>query len=177
MTEQTGRDWAADDSFATHPMTSTASAVPHISWAEVAESCATEGSFPEGNRRDARMLLCPALAQATGTVMPRAGILTPGSVRSARETVNAAGGVSAAIDDFRAGRDSAAVEALFRPWSGTAMSHNERVEVTELISSRGADCADEIWASALKFANRDSAGRIAAVVNAWVAEPHKRNAA
>lgn len=137
-----------------------------IRWAEVAESCVSRGDFSEGNMRDARTFLYPAMAQRAGAAVPQAGFMAKASVQSARDAVKGAGGIDEVIADFKAGRQTAAVEAMFRPWSSSATSHSERVEIVKVLElQRGG--AEEMWGSALRFASRDQLPRITHIVGAW----------
>ena len=166
-------DMEARTSFEEHPFSVDTEGV---SWMEVAESCIGRGEFSEGNRRDARTFLFAGLAQAQGVPVPTAGHLSKASLAQCRDALEAGGGIDEVIGDFQMGRDTAAVEAMFRPWSGRPISHSDRVGIVGVLQSRRGAEAD-MWESALRFASRAQLSRINEVVDAWVAEGRRAQAA
>lgn len=146
-----------------HPFSAPSS---DIRWAEVAESCVSRGDFAEGTLRDARTFLYPAMAQKAGAVLPKAGFMSKASVHASREAVADAGGVAAVIADFKAGKQTPAVEAMFRPWSSSPTSHTERTEIVKVMER--VPEPEEMWSSAVRFASRDQLSRINHLVNSWL---------
>lgn len=109
----------------------------------------------EGDTRDARRMMWNALAEISGGPLVEAGSLSQRKITEARALMkNAPGGVHGALDKWEQGHSDAQTEAFFAPW-GTQDPDVRDAVVAQM--RRFNDRAEDMWVSALRFANTRNA--------------------
>jgi hypothetical protein len=111
----------------------------------------------EGRTTEARRLAYSAIAERAGAPLPSGDALTERHAAAARKTIRDAGGVIAAIDQWRNG--SPIGSAIFAPFGDDTLPDSEKDRVVDILEAH-PKLANELWDSAVYTATKPRVAKL-----------------